>query len=212
MSTIHRWMPAGDSVTLGAGNAATVAECGFRSKLCKLLTVKWGTTPIACGRNLTGWMGPNNMAGMSGLTVAELDTWLAQDLAAFNPDVITLHVGTNDCTQLNSGGSPLLATSMASMTTLLTRIRSTLPTVKVYIAYIIPNVVATAEVVNYNAALKVLVEARADYASGLLVPVDIYAAFVANVNWAADYMADNSHSNQAGYTVMATTWNTAITA
>ena len=154
--------------------------------------------------------GTNNgvMCGTSGLTVSEIDAtpYLIDQVPQYSPDVIFLHIGTNDCTQLNSGGSPTLATSRANLTTLLNRIRTLAPNCVVFICRIIDNSTAHTQVVNYNeAAIDIDVIARSDYASGLVKIVDMYTAV--GLYSATNYV-DGSHPNGTGYALMVTKWQT----
>lgn len=199
----------GDSITEGFGGATNWG--GYRAKLLGLR--KTNNLPWRCGGSTTTMIsGENRYCGGSGLTIAQIDALLAVDGAQWQYDTVIAHVGTNDATQRNSGGVPTLATSQANLTTFLDRIRAQQPLARVFFAKIIPNQVAAVDtlIVAQNAAFATQIAARAD--AGLISIVDMYAAFVANATWAADWMSDNTHPNNFGYVKMADTWDTALTA
>jgi lysophospholipase L1-like esterase len=152
------------------------------------------------------------MCGTTGLRVDELNAspYLVDQVKQFVPDVMLLHIGTNDCTQLQSGGSPTLATTRANLTTLLNNIRTNAPACVVFICRIIDNNTAGAEVAAFNTnAIDTDVVARSDYASGLVKVVDMFTAVGA---YSATNYSDNTHPNNAGYALMTTAWQTAFNA
>lgn len=199
-----RVMFVGDSICVGGTGADTTAYGGWRLTVTKTMISR-----LSSGVRFVGGNAPANnglMCGTSGLTVSEVDAtpYLTDQLAQYKPDVILLHIGTNDCTQLNSGGSPTLATTRANLTTLLDRVRSTLPGCVVFICRIIDNNTAHTQVVNFNtSAIDTDVAARSDYTSGLVKIVDMYTAV--GLYSATNYV-DGSHPNGTGYALMAAKW------
>ncbi len=185
----------GDSLALGSGTSDVVAQGAFRQKLMRLINAHLGVPARFVGNQ--GQAGAR-LIGTSGLTVAELDAtpYAINQLPQWKIDVIFLHIGTNDCTQLNTGGTPLLSTSRAALTTHLDRIRTQWPKCKVYISRIIDNSTAHTEVVNFNAAaIDTDVVARADYIAGLVEIVDEYTQI--GLYGATKYQ-DGSHLNLVG--------------
>lgn len=213
MSLRRRYMVVGDSLAVGTPN--DIARGGWREVLVGKTynSLPWKSV----GGQSSGNFGENRMCGQAGQTVTDLATKMLEVAPQFlsnvvgdEPDpVVLIHAGTNDCTQLNSGGSPLLATSMASYTNLLNYIRNANATARVYAALIIDNQTAHTQVVAFNSALTTLIQARTDYASGYLKIVDMYAALGL---YSGTYWADGTHLNTAGYKVKGTAWTSALTA
>lgn len=169
-----------------------------------------------CGWDKWGATGQERMCGTNGLRVDEIIVapYTIVQCPAFEPDVVFLHIGTNDCTQLNSGAwvGGSIAISITNLGTLLDHIRSANSLTRVFIAKIVPNTLAGAndQILLWNAAMATAVAARSDTA--LITVVDMYTTFTNNASWATDYMADATHPNLAGNTVMATTFYTAFDA
>lgn len=209
-SKIVTIMPAGDSLAQGVGDTTTTAVGGYRMMLLSSMTSRLGFQPRFVGDNNTNssaW----GFCGVSGLRVDELyeAPYIYTQVPQFRPDVIPLHIGTNDCTQLHNltPGYKTLAESRASYTTLLDYIRTTSPNTIVLACLIIDNNTAHSEVVAYNTAINTDIQARSDYASGKVKIVDMYTGVGL---YSATNYADGSHLNYAGYTLMAATYQTAL--
>ena len=65
------------------------------------------------------------------------------------------------------------------------------------------------QVQDFNSALSGIVSERAE-AGGHILMVDMYNAFTVNPEYKTDWLYDDLHPNDAGYTVMAKTWYDAI--
>lgn len=185
----------GDSLCQGTGTADVIQQLAYRNRLMGLINAHMATPPKYVGDQGNG---SSRRTGVSGLTVSELDAtpYATLQLPQWEYDVIFLHIGTNDCTQLQSGGSPLLATSAAAYTVLLDRIRAQWPRCKVYVSRIIDNQTAHTQVVNFNTTiLDTNVIARADYLAGLIRIVDEYTAVGL---YSATTYQDGSHVNLIG--------------
>jgi lysophospholipase L1-like esterase len=191
----------GDSITVGT---TSVNGRGFRNKVFGAIISRIGNKQLVRPVGASN----NGMCGTSGLTVSEVTAspYATEQLSQFKPDVIFLAIGMNDCTQLNSVGSPTLATSRANLTTLLNLIRTTLPSCIVFLTKINDNNTAHTEVVNYNAAITTDTELRSDFSSGLIKWVDDYTDLGL---YSATYWADGTHPNMLGFDIMA---NSRITA
>lgn len=209
MSLRRRVLFVGDSITEGFGGLTSYG--GFRARLLGLR--KTNGLPWRCGGGTTNMIsGENRYCGGTGLTISQIDALLAIDGAQWGYDTVIAHVGTNDATQRNTGGTPTLATSQANLTTMLDRIRTQQPNARVFFGLIIPNTNAGADalITAQNSAFSTQIAARSDAA--LITIVDHNAAFKANANWSTEWMADASHPNNTGYVTMANTWDTALTA
>lgn len=199
----------GDSLCAGTGTTDVITQMAYRNRLMRLIDAHMATPPLYVGNEGTG---SSKRTGVSGLTVTEIGDapYAITQLPQWRYDVIFLHIGTNDCTQLNSVAAPTLATSRAAYAVLLDRIRAQWPKCRVYLSRIIDNSVAHSQVVNFNAAiLDTDVIARADYAAGLIRIVDEYTAIGL---YNATYYQDGSHLNLAGCELRADTLYAAFAA
>jgi lysophospholipase L1-like esterase len=198
----------GDSITDGTGGATGMG--GFRGILLGLRRTN-GLPWRAGGGTTTGTFGANRYVGASGQTIAQIATNLNIDGSQWKYDTVIAHVGTNDATQRNTGGTPTLATSQADLTTFLDKIRSQQPEARVFFALIIPNQDAGANtlITAQNAAFTTQIAARSD--ASYITIVDMNAEFLANATWATDWMSDVTHPNQQGYLKMANVWDSALT-
>jgi len=126
------------------------------------------------------------------------DGGIAVGRAPVFPDLILLHIGTNDATQ---GRSP--AQMQTSLQSLLTKIRVTRPNAQVIVASLIrrtDNANLEATQVSYNSAIPGIVAAQgANFhfldMHSVLVPSDL---------------VDGLHPNQTGYNKMADAWIPAV--
>ncbi|MEV4513828.1 cellulose binding domain-containing protein [Dactylosporangium sp. NPDC049525] len=201
-----RIMPLGDSITAGPG-------C-WRAKLWqRLQTSGYTNVDFVGGVSDGGGCNPGyaydfdheGHGGYSATGIADnnqLPSWLS----AARPDVVLMHLGTNDMW----GGYIPLATKLAAFTKLVGQMRANNPAVKVVVAQIIPmsaGACATcpADVVALNAAIP-------GWAAGLttaqspVVVADLWTGFDA----VAD-TGDGVHPNDAGFTKMANAWFPVLT-
>ena len=141
-------MFVGDSLTVGVGDTLTLATGGYKTQLIAGINARLKAPAFFVGSQFN----IGRMCGASGQTVGEVNAnpYLVVQTPQYTPDVIFLHIGTNDCTQRNTTGTPTLATSRANLTTLLDNIRTSAPKCLVFIARIIDNQTAHSEVVEYN--------------------------------------------------------------
>ncbi|MFC5004998.1 cellulose binding domain-containing protein [Dactylosporangium cerinum] len=196
-----RIMPLGDSITAGPG-------C-WRPKLWQRLQAG-GYTNIDFVGGVSDGGGCNpgyaydfdheGHGGYSATGIAD-NNQLPPWLSAARPDVVLMHLGTNDMW----GGYIPLATKLAAFTKLVGQMRANNPAVKVVVAQIIPmsaGACATcpADVVAFNAAIP-------GWAAGLttaqspVVVADLWTGFDA-----ATDTGDGVHPNDAGFKKMADAW------
>jgi lysophospholipase L1-like esterase len=137
------------------------------------------------------------MCGASSERTDEIWARINLESPAFAPECVFIHIGTNDVTQLASGGGPnSTAQSMEFVTSILDKFRAANSTCKVFICKIIDNQTYSSQVNTYNASLTTLVQARTDYVAGDLVLVDMNAAMGA---YSATNYGDATHPNAKGY-------------
>src|SRR4051812_6467748 len=87
-----RVMPLGDSITWGVGSGN---QDGYRGSLYRRLTAA-GVDVDFVGSMHTGHGPDPNNEGHKGWTIAELAARVDDWLDTYEPDVILLHIGTND--------------------------------------------------------------------------------------------------------------------
>ncbi len=197
-----RIMPLGDSITEGVGSSD---EAGYRSGLYAVLT-DFGSSFDFVGSLQYGINIPDpDHEGHAGWYANDLLAELQNFLQQSQPQAVFLHIGTNDVSLGDHYG-----TVVNEITAIVDTILQFNPKTKVYLSTLIPrqdNKQSVTASVNVNLPEVVAERANAGYKIFL---VDNSAAFLANPNWATEWMADNVHPNDAGYTVMAQQWQKAF--
>jgi lysophospholipase L1-like esterase len=200
-----KMMCVGDSITVGM---YSTNPGGYRSELITAMTNYMGMPPVDCGWEWNGTLGPFRICGASGERTDQCLTRVQLQAPAFAPECVFIHIGTNDTTQLGSGGGPnTVNQSMGFITQILDAFRSANSECIVFIAKIIDNQTYPAGVTNYNTALETTVSARSDYLAGKVVIVDMYAALG---TWSSSKFTDTSHPNASGYSSMYNAFYTAF--
>jgi hypothetical protein len=218
-------MPLGDSITWGMGGSG-----GYRAKLWKNLK-RAGYDFYFVGSDTSN---PGDMPfdqqshqGHPGYTIYEdnlnLDNNVPPTGAAQNdwnsggywitrlnrpPDIILIHLGTNDIGRGQDGNGQTAAENMDAM---LTHIYALAPEAHVILAKIIPiNTGLNANAVAFNNLLPGIV-ATHQLAGQKVMLVDQYANFVdESGNIKGFLLPDAVHPNDRGYDLMADTWFHAI--
>lgn len=143
--------------------------------------------------------------------LSKLTSWLAG-----NPDIVLMHLGTNDLIQHIP-----LATAIANLSTLIQRITTNAPQRILYVATIIPIIderdgrtaAQWATTINsYNTQVRSLVRQHAGAGRRVML-VDMYANLVysnSEVKKRFFQPGDGTHPGQAGYDQMAALWFAAI--
>nr|BFE63273.1 hypothetical protein GCM10020063_077990 [Dactylosporangium thailandense] len=196
-----RIMPLGDSITAGPG-------C-WRAKLWhRLQTSGYTNIDFVGGVSDGGGCNPGyaydfdheGHGGYSATGIAD-NNQLPPWLAAAAPDIVLMHLGTNDMW----GGYIPLATKLAAFTKLVGQMRANNPAIKIIVAQIIPMSAAAcatcpADVIALNNALP-------SWAAGLttaqspIVLADLWTGFDA----VAD-TGDGVHPNDTGFQKMSDAW------
>jgi lysophospholipase L1-like esterase len=186
-------MPLGDSITAGD------LDGGYRRLLYDLLTQDG--IRFAFVGSLTGGRVPDaRHEGHSGWRIDQIEDGIAGGwLEAYKPDLVLLHIGTNDIWQNKGANAP------ARLSWLIDDILSRLPSTRVIVAQILPMTNGAsfeAEVMHYNAAIAELVTSK----TSRVCMVNLH-----EVLSAADFV-DGVHPKKSGYDKMALTWEPAIRA
>ncbi len=119
-------------------------------------------------------------------------------VADFTPNIILVHLGTNDMYGSNPGGAP------GRLGTLIDHVVADAPNALVVVASIIPFPSGAAAVTTFNAAVPGQVKTRAD-AGKHVIYLDMFSALKTS-----DLSSDGVHPNEGGYEKMAVAWYGAI--
>jgi lysophospholipase L1-like esterase len=144
------WLPLGDSITWGCGTDAAprgAAKCvndagGYRVPLAWALSQR-GINVSTMGTLQTGpayvpasWL---RHEGHPGARIDQIGALLEQSLASAGgrlPDVVTIHLGTNDCGQ-NASQHNITAVMLQRLDSLLSKLHAGAPSAVTYLASII---------------------------------------------------------------------------
>lgn len=192
-------MPLGDSITAGVGDPD---GGGYRTALLSKLT-GGGVSADFVGSQSSGAGGlpDKNHEGHPywriGDVAGPIDGWLD----TYRPQIVLLHIGTNDMWQ----NLDQVSNAPNRLGALIDQITSRSPTTQVIVAKITPvaNSTTNQRTATYNAAIPNIVSARA--AQGKKVTLVDMSSAVATSD-----LSDGVHPNQTGYSKMADVWYPAI--
>ena len=197
-----RISPLGDSITEGMGwNYPTGG--GYRSKLFSLVlkdskNVTFVGTRSNGPETVDGKPFPKNHEGTSGITIQDLQKNVvdkgALTGAAVKPNIILLHIGTNN---LSSGN---VTTNINYLGSLIDAVVKACPDALLVVAKIIPY---SGNEKGFNDAIPGVVDTRVKAGAHILI-VDQGAGFTSSD------IADGVHPNEGGYAKMAAVWYKAI--
>jgi len=200
-----RIMPLGDSITFDAKYddlRSDSIRTGYRSHLYyKLVEAEYEVNFVGsqiAGDAITPPFDPDN-EGHSGWTSFEI----AEDAYTFmtqsNPDIVLLHIGTNDLTSTTPWGVD------ATLNEIDYYEQKTGRLVQVIVALIIDRQTPDGRISSFNTRLKETLEKRIIDGDNILV-VDMYSG----AGLTSEDYADNTHPNDAGYSKMADVWFNAL--
>jgi lysophospholipase L1-like esterase len=190
-SPLVRIMPLGDSITVGVGSTD---RAGYRSRLERRLAAA-GLPVDFVGSRDAGPPGlDDDNEGHSGWTISRMARRVDRWLAAYRPDVVLLHIGTNDV-RVNG----YRAGAAKRVGVLLNRIRRDRPGAHILVARITGSRHARLQrwITVYNRGVRRMVAARHDPRLRLVNQAAVRAPWL--------------HPNDAGYAAMADRWFTALT-
>jgi lysophospholipase L1-like esterase len=205
-----RIMPLGDSITFGFIPNSGQSNGGYRVELFRQAVLDDRNITFV-GTNPRGANGPNEVEGqpfprdnegISGDTIPGVAGRVDAALAATQPDIVLLHIGTNHL----YGGLP--ANIPGQLADLLDQITETAPDALVVVAQITPLTGPNNGVEEYNATIPAMVEERVDEGKHLML-LDIFTPFSASGSL-AQRLPDSVHPDVEGYAVMGRTWYEAI--
>lgn len=194
-----RIMPLGDSITEGVNS---YRYGGYRVELSQLCQAAgWHIQFVGSQQSGPPTLADKHHEGHSGWRIDQISARIVSWLQKSQPQIILLHIGTND---LRQGYS--VSVALARLDYLIDQISTIQPNAIVVLAQIVPQgeTSINAKVVQYDNAIPALVAQKV--ALGQKVEyVDMYDAVPVS------YISDHIHPNTAGYALMAHTWYRALT-
>ncbi len=213
-------MPLGNSITEGYTVPIPPVRNGYRKTLKEKLDEN-GLKFDFVGSLTNGSFGDNQHEGHGGWHAKhwfpnynyDLNSHLHSFLEMNPPDIILLHIGTNDIGEYyDSRNDNTIDTTVADISGLLDTIYTFNPNIKVILAKIInredntdsPTINETIETTAFNNALEIMANNRISNGDNLSL-VDMESAIVY-----PDDLSDGVHPNDNGYVKMSDIWFDAI--
>ena len=190
-----RLMPIGDSIT--AGYRSTTGD-GYRGPLWEEL-IKQGDALDFVGSQRGGVMFDPDHEGYYGDRIDQVSGLISNELALYQPNVITLLIGINDL-----GQNHQVSTAPARLASLIDQIIVADPKATILVAQLICNSNADVEarVVSFNDQVPAIVQDRAKAGK------HVYMVSMSSLTTAD--LKDGLHPNDAGYKKMADAWDASI--
>ena len=192
-------MPLGDSITYGVGSSGLMQVAGgYRNDLAALLDDA-GISYDFVGTLKTGQGFDADHEGHGGWRADQIEMEIGTYLRAAQPDIVLLHIGTNDVTQSESNTNII-----TEIEGIVNEIHFFNGAIKIVVSSLVPRTDLKNETTNkLNTLIEALVQQKYNNEGFKIVFVDNNKAFKANPNWASEYMRDSMHPNDSGYRVMA---------
>jgi len=190
-------MPLGDSITSGHGSS----PWSYRRDLWDDLGAA-GYDIDFVGSQRGGRFGDPDHEGHPGFRIDQLDAPVAQWLTTYRPDLVLLHIGTNDMAQ-----NYLPETAPIRLGLLIDKITGILPEAAILVASLIPAGDASIQrrIDAFNARIPEVVGTRAQRGDR------VYYIDIASALTPSD-LTDALHPNDTGFRKMADRWMRALTA
>ena len=203
-------LPFGDSITHGL---QSTDAGGYRSQLFKLVvaanqTLTFLGSQSAGPATVSSVTFPKNHEGHDGFTVdsgystygtAGISSLIPSPAFTTIPDIVLLHIGTNDITSTGSAST----TTSTRLDGLLTKIVGAAPKALIVVAQITPVSYTSADLTSYNSKIPGIVQTHASQGQHI-ISVDM------SQMPKSDLASDGVHPNDQGYAYMANIWYTAI--
>jgi chitodextrinase len=202
-ATPIRIMPLGDSITGGPG--CWRAVLWDRLQRTGFTNIDFVGTLPGGGCNLASWDGDNEGHGGFQATGIANQNLLPGWLAATHPDIVLMHLGTNDI-----WNNVPTATILAAYGTLIDQMRASNPSMKIVVAQIIPMTPSgctgcPSGVAALNGAIPGWAAGKSTAQSPITV-VDQFTGF----DSVADTIGDGVHPNDSGFQKMSDHWYPAL--
>jgi lysophospholipase L1-like esterase len=186
--------PLGDSITWGDHSTT---DSGYRGPLFLRLVNEAGYAPNFVGSQTSGTIGDPNHEGHKSWQINDLQANITGWLGTYQPDVVLLHIGTNDMYR-----NYQVATAPNRLSALIDQILAARPTAHVLVAKLVPAADATvqARIDAYNAAIPGIVASKGP---------QVHLVDMAGVTTAD--LDDVLHPNDTGYAKMSDRWCPVLT-
>jgi lysophospholipase L1-like esterase len=199
-----RIMPLGDSITGGPG--CWRAVLWDRLQRTGFTNVDFVGTLPGGGCNLANWDGDNEGHGGFLATGIANQNQLPGWLSATHPDIVLMHLGTNDV-----WNNVATASILTAFTTLVDQMRASNPNMKILVAQIIPMTPSGCTwcppgVSALNSAIPGWAAGKSTAQSPITV-VDQFTGF----DTVADTVGDGVHPDDSGFQKMSDRWYPALT-
>lgn len=202
-------MPLGDSITMGV--TGSTDDAGFRNDLASLLDAE-GVSYDFVGTQENGAGFDNDHEGHNGFFASELLAELNSYLDANLPDIVLLHIGTNDISSSHG-----LEATRDDIADIIDTIHSRNSNVKIILSSIIPRKNQPAKddsTDQLNKLIEELYYNKRDIDGIRMFYAGHNEIFKSNPNWETDYYPDGSepevHPNDTGYNIMARVYFVAL--
>lgn len=192
-------LPLGDSITEGVNS---YRYGGYRVALWQLSQeAGWHVEFVGSQQNGPASLPDKHHEGHSGWRIDQISAHIVPWLQQSQPQIILLHIGTND---IHQGYS--VAVALDRLNTLIDQITSTQPDAILVVAQIVAlgNATNNAKVMQYDNAIPALVARKVAHGKKVEY-VDMYDAVPLSD------ISDHIHPNTAGYALMAHVWYRALT-
>ena len=186
-----RLMPIGDSITSGFRSSA---NNGYRGALYNDLIARGERTDFTGSIRDGDTFDPDH-EGHSGYRIEQVADLLDGVLATYKPNLVTLHIGSNDMNQ-----NYQVATAPNRLAAMIDQILADAPGVTVVVAQLICNSNADvqARINAYNSQIPGIVQSRANAGK------HVYMVSMGSLN--TGDLNDGLHPNDGGYQKMADVW------
>ena len=210
LNASHKIMPLGDSITWDwyyGDNRIASEKSGYRNYLWYKLKDAGYDVNFVGSRHTGGAVSPafdGNNEGYTGWTSHQIADKVYSFLDKNTPDIILLHIGTNDVTL----GQAADAEGVERILNEIDRFeRNKGVKIKVVLAYIIKYKKDPSWTARFNNNLKTMVENRINTGDDITV---VNMENGAGIDYNIDMMPDGIHPNNSGYEKMATAWHSAL--
>jgi lysophospholipase L1-like esterase len=186
-ATSLRIMPLGDSITDGFQSST---GNGYREPLLAALKAQGHTVDLVGSRRAGTMADPDN-EGYSGYRIDQLMSVASSAGSGFRPNVVTLHIGTNDMDRNYQA-----ATAPDRLGALIDAVHGAAPDAVIVVASLVPSKssVVQARINDFNRRVPDVVKQRQDKGQ--------HVWFVDMGDVRADQLADTLHPNDSGYATM----------
>jgi lysophospholipase L1-like esterase len=210
-----RILPLGDSITWGKvnQNPPGAGSSGYRGPLHTLLTdnsmstVFVGTDPDNTDLNRGYYLDGGKIGDFLGPDSLKGDIAAVLDGPNFQPDIVILHIGTNNIGSGQAIGTYNTPNSMMQqLYTMVKKITNNSYVDDLLLCKVIPKYSTPGtetETQAFNNALEIMVSELTAMERAKVTIIDMYAAFAANKTTYYNYDIDRVHPNSSGYATMA---------